>query len=297
MRLEKLTDQEICVNLKRLYLDTENQVKANAMVSRAFIDKVSSDTINEKVSSQMNSIKSSIYNINPKFKEGSKNYDVTKQLVTETLAAYEQALIELSQFYDGKKEQLILRKVELEASLIGSILNDEYLREELISDEDKKEHDKAKLTVKDSIKNIIERFKSKKSNKTEAINPIDISKLMDQQDVVCEMEEQFTNKIEKRKSDKIQNDEFSKKVEKEIALINSEIERINDRKKQSIYDAMEVGSKEIAPAIRRPRVIKKITTFFASRFNTAKVVENTIINPLNLRIENFKNNELSSMKG
>ena len=55
--------------------------------------------------------------------------------------------------------------------------------------------------------------------------------------------------------------------------------------------------KKIAPTIRRPRVIKKITTFFASRFNTAKVVENTIINPLNLRIENFKNNELSSMKG
>ena len=295
--MENLSNQEICVNLKKLYLDTENQVKANAMVSRAFIGKVSSDTINEKVTSQMNSIKSSIYNINPKFKEGSKNYDVTKKMVTETLAAYEQALVELSQFYDGKIEQLILRKVELEASLIGSILNDEYLREELISDEDKKEHDKAKLTVKDSIKNIIERFKNKKNNNTEVINPLDISKLMDQQDVVCEMEEQFSNKIEKRKSDKIQNSEFSKKVEKEISLINSEIERINDRKKQTIYDAMEVGSKEITPTIKRPRVIKKITTFFASRFNTAKVVETTIINPLNLRIENFKNNELSNMKG
>lgn len=295
--MENLTDQEICVNLKRLYNETESQVKANAMVSRAFIDKVSSDTINEKVNSQMNSIKSSIYNINPRFKEGSKNYDMTKKLVTETLAAYEQALVELSQFYDGKIEQLILRKVELESSLIGTILNDEYLRQELASANDKKENDKVKMSVKDSIKAVLERFKNKKSEKAETINPIEISKLMDQQDVVCEMEQHFSNKIEKRQSDRTNNDELSKKVEKEIALINSEIERINDRKRQSIFDAMEVGSKEIAPVIRRPRVIKKITTFFASRFNTAKVVENTIINPLNSRIESFKANELSSMKG
>lgn len=295
--MENLTDQEICVNLKRLYNETENQVKTNAMVSRAFVDKVSTETINNKVTSQMNSIKTSIYNINPKFKEGSKNYELTKKLVTESLAAYEQALIELSQFYDGKIEQLILRKVELESSLIGTILNAEYLRQELVSNTDKKENDKVKTSVKDSIKSVLERFRNKKSDKTESINPMEISKLMDQQDVVCEIEQQFSNKIEKRQTDKVNNDEFSKKIEKELALINSEIERINDRKKQSIIDAMEVGSKEVTTSIRKPRVIKKITSFFASRFNTAKVVETTIIDPLNLRIESFKANELNSMKG
>ena len=60
---------------------------------------------------------------------------------------------------------------------------------------------------------------------------------------------------------------------------------------------MEVGGTEMVTNIRRPRVIKRITTFFASRFNTAKVVETTIINPLITRIENFKSNELSGMKG
>ena len=60
---------------------------------------------------------------------------------------------------------------------------------------------------------------------------------------------------------------------------------------------MEVGDKQIATTFRRPRVIKKITTFFASRFNTARVVETTIITPLNERIENFRVNELSNMKG
>ena len=295
--MENLTDQEICVNLTRLYNETENRVKTNAMVSRAYIDKVSTETINDKVTAQMNSIKTGIYNINPKFKEGSKNYEETKKLVTETLANYEQALVELSQFFDGKIEQLILRKVELEASLIGTILNDEYLREELVSDTDKKENDKAKLSVKDSIKSVLERFRLKKTEKANAIDPMEISKLMDKQDIVCEMDEQFSSNIEKRKDAKVKNTEFSKKVEKEILLINSEIERINERKKESISKAMEVGGTDMVTTIRRPRVIKRITTFFASRFNTAKVVETTIINPLSARIESFKANELSGMKG
>ena len=295
--MENLTDQEICVNLKRLYNETENRVKTNAMISRAYIDRISKDTINAKVSAQMNSIKTGIYNINPKFKEGSKNYEEIKKLITETLADYEQALVELSQFYDGKLEQLILRKVELESSLIGSILNDEYLREELVSANNKKETDKVKLSVKDSIKSVIEKFKNKKSNQLETIDPIEISKLMDQQDVVCEMEEQFSTKIEKKQDDKIQNKEFANKIEKEISLISSEIEKINERKKQSISKAMEVGGTDIVTTIRRHRVIKRITTFFVSRFNTAKVVESTIINPLNSRIESFKVNELIGMKG
>ena len=126
---------------------------------------------------------------------------------------------------------------------------------------------------------------------------MEISKLMDKQDIVCEMDEQFSSNIEKRKVAKVRNMEFSKKLEKEISLINSEIERINERKKESISKAMEVGGTEMVTNIRRPRVIKRITTFFASRFNTAKVVETTIINPLITRIENFKSNELSGMKG
>ena len=64
---------------------------------------------------------------------------------------------------------------------------------------------------------------------------------------------------------------------------------------QSIYDAMEIGTKELAVDIKKPKMFSKITRFFVSRFNTAKVIENTIINPLNLRIENFKNNELLNM--
>ena len=60
---------------------------------------------------------------------------------------------------------------------------------------------------------------------------------------------------------------------------------------------MEIGEKYMTVTIKKPKVFKKITRFIVSRFNTAKVIENTIIEPLNQRIESFKNNELSSMKG
>ena len=294
--MENLTDQEICLNLKRLYNETESSVKANAIVSRAYMEKTSVETINEKVNAQMNSIKAAIYGINPKFKEGSKNYDATKKLVAESLAAYEAALIDLSKFYDGKIEQLILRKVELEANLIGSILNQEYLSEDISDKSFQKDNDKAKVSVSDNIKSVIERFKSKKAANT-GISPLEISRLADKLDIVGEIEQQFSNKIEKRESERKENMEFSGKVEKEISMINSEIERINEQKKKSIYDAMEVGDKAMVSTLKKPRVIKKITRFFVSRFNTAKVVESSIIMPLNERIENFKTNELSSIKG
>ena len=294
--MEKLTDQEICIKLKKLYDENENRIKTNALVSRAYVDKVSASSINEKVNAQINSIKAGIYGINPRFKEGSKNYESVKKLVSETLTAYEAALLELSEFYDGKIEQLILRKVELESELIGSLINEEYLRQKLVRSNDQKDNDKVKLSVKDSIKAAIERFKAKKvSEKT--VDPMEISKLMDKQDVVCELDQKLSSKVEKTEADQKQNESYIQDVEKEIALVTSEIERINERKQKSIYDAMEVGDKQITTSFRRPRVIKRITTFFASKFNTAKVVENTIITPLNTRIENFKENELSNMKG
>ena len=274
--MNELTDEEVCVNLKRLYDESENRITTNAVVSRAYIDKTSTDTINNKVNAQMNAIKAGIYGINPKFKEGSKNYDSTKQLVTETLAAYEQALIELSEFYDGKIEQLILRKVELEAGLVGSLLNEEFLRSKIIQKSEQKDNDKVKMSVKDNIRMALEKIKSKKSNNSE-LDPLEISKLLDQQDVAIEIDQKLATNVEKAEIDKKENYEFIEKTEKEISMITEEIERINDRKKKSIYDAMEVGNKEVSIGIRRPRVIKKITKFFVSRFNTAKIVESSII--------------------
>lgn len=292
----KVNTQEICEKLEKLYDETENKVKADAIVNRAFVDKTSVDTINDKVSSQINSIKTEIYNINPKFKEGSKNYEQTKKLVAETLANYEQALIDLSTFYDNKIEQLILRKVELEANLVALIVNDEYLDIKVEKRKSLHEKDQVKKTVRENIKAIFDRFAKKKEEKKE-VNPVDIIHLMDQKDLQSEIDEKIENRISKTQEDKKDNKNDIEKIENEISLINLEIERINNQKKESIYNAMEVGDKQIDVYIKKPRVFSRITRFFVSRFNTAKAVENSVITPLKLRIDNFKNNELSNMKG
>lgn len=293
---EELTEQEICQKLEKLYNESESRVKTNAIMRRAYAERTSTDTINQKVNAQMNAIKTGIYEINPKFKEGSKNYANTKELVTQTLAEYEKALIELSQFYDGKIEQLILRKVELEASLVGSILNEEYLYQKVARKTEQKENDKLKKSIKENIKAVFDKFVNRKQTNKE-IDPRALENLIDGQDVAGEIELELEEKIEKSINDKKANTEYIEKAEKEIALINTEISKLNERKIKSIYDAMEVGDNQLTTSIKRPRVFKKITKFFISRFNTAKVVQTSIIEPLNVRIENFKNNELTDMKG
>lgn len=289
-------EQNVAVALKKLYDESEYRVKTNAIVSRAYTDKISKETIEEKVEAQMNSIKISMHEINPRFKEGSKNFDTTKEAIIKVMAEYEQALRELSEFYDGKIEQLILRKVELEASLVGTLLNEEYLYQEIEKSKKQKDFDHVKDTISSTIKKVFERLTNKKKDKQE----IDVSllqKMQDAKDVEDEIDVGNSKKIEVTEQEKKDNKEYLEKVEKEIRLIDEEIKRINERKKQSLYEAMEIGEKYMTVTIKKPKMFKKITRFFVSRFNTAKVIENTIIEPLNQRIESFKNNELSSMKG
>ena len=293
--MEEAAKKELCIKLKNFYNESESRVKTDAMVCMAYTDKISTESINDKVNAQMNAIKIGIKEINPKFKEGSKNYEATKELVTETLAKYEDALIELSEFYDGKIEQLILRKVELESSLLGSLLNEEYLRQNHEFKTKQKESDKVRKSVRDNIKSVFEKLKTRK--KENNFDPRLMAQLMDEQDVELEIEDQITKGIEKSEEDKKINKEFIEKAEKEISLIKAEIERINERKRKSIFDAMDVGDKALVTSIKKPKVFKKITRFFVARFNTAKVVQSTIIDPLNLRIESFIVNELASMKG
>lgn len=294
--MENLSKQEVCIALKRLYDETENNVKTEAKIRRAYVNKVSEEVISEKVDNQLNSIKAEIYRLNPNFREGSKNYDRTKEIVTETINNYEKALIDLSSFYDGKIEQLILKKVELEAGLIGSILNDEYLYNMIIEVENTKKNDKLRNTLKENFNNVLKRF-LKKKEENNITDPNMITKLIDSNDVDVEIKESVVDMLERFSNEKTQNKENMLRFEKEIAMVNAEIDRVNERKKKSIYDAMEVGDKSLATGIKRPKLFTRITRFFSSRFNTARVIENTIVDPLRLRIESFKNNELSNIQG
>lgn len=293
---DKLDEKSICLSLKKLYDESENRIKTSAMISRAYTDRISSETIEQKVNAQMNAIKGSIQEINPRFKEGNKNYENTKSAIVAAMANYEAALKELSDFYDGKIEQLILRKVELEANLVDSIINDEYLAQKEIRKRKQKDSDNVKISISDTLKKAFEKIKSKKQEKKQ-VDVRFLENLKDGQDVNNELENKLSNRIEKTVQDKKENKEAIEKLEKEIRLIDEEIKRINERKRQSLYDAMEVGDKYLVSTIKKPKMFKKITRFFVSRFNTQKVVYNTVLNPLNQRIEAFRNNELSSIKG
>ena len=294
--MEEQSEDMVYIKLYDLYGKSEDRIKADAMVSRAYIDKLSSDTISKKVTNQMNSIKYAISQINSRFNENSKSYSVAKEQITAVLASYEQVLRELSEFYDGKIEQLILRKVELEASLIGEILNDQYLYDKIIKKNAQKENDKTKMSLKENIKIAIEKIKSRKNTKSQ-IDIMDVSKLMDSQDIAREIEEKNSLRVERTIENRKKNREDILKAEKEISLVTSEIERLNKQKENAIYDAMESEEKSISNNIRKPKLFNKLTRFFVSKFNTVKVIQNTIINPLNAKIESFRTNELINMKG
>ena len=294
--MEELTSEQISSKLYDIYIKSEDRIKSKAMVCRAYIDKVSLDTISQKVNNEMASIKYSISQINSKFNENNKSYVTTKEEITKVLSYYEQALKELSLFYDGKIEQLILRKVELEASLIGSIINDQYLHDKILHKNMLKENDKTKMSLKDNIKNSIEKIKNRKNNKNQ-VDIMAVSKLMDSQDVAREIEEKSSLRLEKIVEERKNNKDFITNTEKEISLVTNEIERLNKQKEKAIFDAMESQEKSVSNNIRKPKIFNKITRFFVSRFNTAKVIQNTIINPLNMKIENFRTNELANMKG
>lgn len=158
-----------------------------------------------------------------------------------------------------------------------------------------KENDQVKKNISSSFKGMIEKISRKKKQNEIDLNLI--SKMQDAQDVEFEIEEQLDKRIQKTKNEKNQTKDRINKVEKEIHLINEEIKRINERKKQNLLNAMEVGEKWVTTTIKKPRTFSKITRFFSSKFNTPKLIIKTIIEPLNLRIEEFVNNELANVKG
>lgn len=244
---------------------TISDIKQEAILQRALTDKITSETINKKVTAQVNSINYGIKRINSKFTEKSKNYNLIKEAILDSMTKYEDSLIKLSQFYDSKIEQLIIRKFELQVHLIGMIVRLETLnRKEKVKQKFKK-NGEFKNIFKLGIKKAIDKLKLPKKDN---IN-------------VNEIKELIKN-----------NNEKIEKMNKEVYLITAEIKKINERKTEAINYAMENGEKWMMASIKKPKTFERITRFFSSKINTPKVIMKTIINPLNERIDNFIANEL-----
>lgn len=285
----------VAMVLKNVYEKTNDEISLDAIINRALTEKITSETINQKVNAQMNAISIGIRNINPRFNEKSKNYDVTKAAILDSLTKYEAALVELSEFYDTKIEQLILRKVELESHLLGSVVRDEYLYNKEVEKLEQRENDEVKRKISSSFRGIVEKLSKKKQENVVDVNLI--RKAKDASDLEAEITEQLDSRVEKTKQEEKKNKDNISRIEKEVRAIDSEIKRINERKKTNLLNAMEVGDKWIATTIKKPKTFTKITRFFSSKFNTPKLINKTILEPLNRRIEEFVNNELANVKG
>ena len=284
------------VKLKEYYDSIESKIKTDAVVTKAYTSKLSSKTIENKVDSQLNSITASIHSINNKFTEGSKNYDLARQNILDTLTRYKENLVELSEFYDGKIEQLILSKVEIEASILGGIVNEEYLDHRIAVKKRQKEEDSLKKKINDNSMNCYQKIIEERQ-KNGVVNTLAVRHKKDADDISHEIETQMQARIDKSVNDQKETEEVITKREKKIKAINEEIELINQRKVEAITRAMEEGGVFLTANVKKPRAFTRIKRFFISRFNTYKVIDDTIITPLNKKIEEFKKVELSSMKG
>lgn len=293
---KRINEQYISMVLDKIWKQNSENIQMEAIVNRALTDKISTETINTKVNSKLNAISVEIKNINPKYNENSKNYDRTKADILDALTNYETALMELSDFYDEKIEQLILKKVELDTQKLGLLMKDEILLEKT----EKKVGEKENLTSKVSkgVKSIVEKINFKNQNKEKEY--IDVSlynKVQDIADIKQEVNQKMESRVKKAKEDSSKNSNQIQKIDEQIKNINLEIKKVNEKKQQNLMNAMEIGDKWIAVNLKRPKAFTKIKRFFMSKFNTTKLIHKNVITPLNNLVKEFRETELANVKG
>jgi hypothetical protein len=293
---KRINEQYISMVLDKIWKQNSENIQMEAIVNRALTDKISTETINTKVNSKLNAISVEIKNINPKYNENSKNYDSTKADILDALTNYETALIELSDFYDEKIEQLILRKVELDTRKLGLLMKDEVLLEKTEKKVDEKENITSKVSK--GVKRIVEKINFKNQNKEKEY--IDVSlynKVQDIADIKQEVNQKMENRVQKAKEDSSKNSNQIQKIDEQIKNIDLEIKKVNEKKQQNLMNAMEIGDKWIAVNLKRPKAFTKIKRFFMSKFNTTKLIHKNVITPLNNLVKEFRETELANVKG
>lgn len=293
---KRINEQYISMVLDKIWKQNSENIQMEAIVNRALTDKISTETINTKVNSKLNAISVEIKNINPKYNENSKNYDSTKADILDALTNYETALIELSDFYDEKIEQLILRKVELDTRKLGLLMKDEVLLEKTEKKVDEKENITSKVSK--GVKRIVEKINFKNQNKEKEY--IDVSlynKVQDIADIKQEVNQKMENRVQKAKEDSSKNSNQIQKIDEQIKNIDLEIKEVNEKKQQNLMNAMEIGDKWIAVNLKRPKAFTKIKRFFMSKFNTTKLIHKNVITPLNNLVKEFRETELANVKG
>ncbi len=288
------TEEKAVLELNKFCDEATETIKMSAVINRALVDKKTSNLISKKVSAEYNAIQAGIYSINSKFNENSKKYAEIKQEILNVLTEYEAALVEYSEHYDSKIESLITKKSELEAHLVGKIFTEEELKTEKFFKEKQKGRLKNSLAI--GFKKILDKFKGEKEK--QKIDVQMISKMQDNIDIDFEEDTVLNNKIVKIEEDDISNLAEIEKIENKIEEINKEIDLLNTKKTNAIKNAMESKEKWMVIAnLKKPKVFTKVKRFIASRINPSKIIMKNVIEPLKVRIDDFRNDELLRIKG
>ena len=280
--------------LMKTFSEAESAIKSSALVTRAYYSRTSGNTINEKVDHEMNAIKTSIQEFYPRFKDGSKNYEKIKYLVSTSMIDYEKNLAELGHFYDIKIDNLILDKVETESCLCYSILSKRYFNDRAKIRDNLKNNDRAKFSVRETMVGFIDKFSRKKEEK-QSIDPMMMNKLMDSQDIVNDFNSFNDHEYNRIIEDARANEEDIAIFTKKVKEIDEKIIKLNDEKKVKIIDAMEDGGKDVSVVIKKPKTFSKITKFFAIRFNLLGYIQNSVISKLNDRVRRYREEVLSNI--
>ena len=290
----KYLAQDIPIEFKKFLTNSESYVKSDAILTRAFIQKCSYDAIKTKAKAKRNSIMASIKNINSKFNENNKKYSIVENEINKSLKRYEEILFRISDFYDTKIEQLILRKLEIEANLVGTIIKDEYLHKEIDSRNNAKENDRLLLSLSNSVKSFINKLTKKKEQKE-----IDVTMIInwqDEADLEREQKDKLAYMVEKTENSRKENFSQITEYEEEILSIEKEIYRLSCSKEKHLIDAMESEEKRISIIKKNKNFIGRIRNFLKARFNTVNVILDKVIKPFNDSMSYYEENCIENMK-
>ena len=155
-----------------LNLVQKNKNKENVILSAKLrcvqTNKISNELINQKVNFQLNSMKTSMLNINSKFTEKSKNYDKINEEMLDSLKCFEEVLRQFAYSFDRKIQQLIYKQLELELKLLAAIC-EEQIEPKKIKQEKSEDNTSIETKLKKEMKVLIKKRKSLAKHKEDEI--------------------------------------------------------------------------------------------------------------------------------
>lgn len=280
------------VSLMKYYEDSKEKVKRSAMEGGHEIIEETKDSVNLKVNDELILIKKEVNQIDSKFSEENKNYSKIKDMISKVMVEYETSLKKLTDYYDRKIEDLILKKVEIEAALIMANISVEYFNDKEIIRNYQKENDRAKKSITETIGNFAGKI-LKNKNENKSMDPYEMRMFMDSQDVVNEIDatnnENYDEIIRLENINKTNIENYKK----EIAKISEEIVKLKQEKIEKLTSAFE--KTDSLDEVRHQNFFQRIIKFFEIRLNRISSVEKYVILPLKHRIEEYNKNELSAI--